>query len=107
MSGTTDEEVINKELRRLKNDLVLYDIYKKGQAALFMSFHLVTIVVTLLLSILSTSLFSFGYITCCLYMIYENPKFFAKEQKGYKLNSLLYYFLRPYVFFDITLLIIY
>ncbi len=72
-----------------------------------MHFHLVTIVTTLILSILSTSLFSFGYIICCLYMIYENPKFFKRQQKGYNLHGLLRFFLRPYVFLDITMQIVY
>lgn len=44
-----------------------------------MHFHQITIVVTLLLAILARSLFSFGYITVCLYMVYENHKFFKKD----------------------------
>lgn len=72
-----------------------------------MHFHEITIVITLLLAILSNSLFSFGYIVACLYMMHETAKFFTKEQKEYKINGLLIFFLRPYVFLDFTLQIIY
>ena len=66
-----------------------------------------TIVVTLLLAILARSLFSFGYIIVCMIMIYENHKFFRPQQHDFRLQSVLKYWLRPYVFLDITLQLIF
>lgn len=70
---------------------------------IFMHFHRFTIVITLLLAILSKSLFSFGYIISCLILVHENPKFFTKDQSNFRLHGILTNFLRPYVFADITL----
>lgn len=85
----------------------LYRFYKQAQLALFMHFHQVTIVVTLLLAVLARSLFSFGYILVCMTMVYENHKFFRPQQKDFKMQSVLKYWLQPYVFFDITLQLVY
>lgn len=63
----------------------LYRFYKQAQLALFMHFHQVTIVVTLLLAVLARSLFSFGYILVCMTMVYENHKFFRPQQKDFKM----------------------
>ena len=52
---------------------------------MFMHFHQITILVTLLLAILARSLLSFGYITVCMIMIYENHKFFRPDQQNFKL----------------------
>jgi hypothetical protein len=71
--------------------------------------------VTLLLAILARSLLSFGYITVCMIMIYENHKYFlpnlnnddSKEVKKnaikLKLDKVLKYWMQPYIFFDITI----
>ncbi len=83
--------------------MTLHNVYKYLQTSLFMKFHQVTIVVTLLLAVLARSMFSFGYIIVCLNMIYENHKFFRVDQENFKLQSVLRYWLQPYVFFDITL----
>jgi hypothetical protein len=64
-------------------------------------------VITLLLAILARSLISFGYITVCMVMIYENHKFFLPDQKNFRLQKVLKYWLQPYVFIDITLQIIF
>ena len=49
---------------------------------IFMHFHQITIVVTLLLAILARSLLSFGYITVCMIMIYENHKYFLPKKNN-------------------------
>lgn len=72
-----------------------------------MHFHQVTIVVTLLLAVLARSLFSFGYIIACMIMIYENHKFFRPDQENFRLQKVLKYWLQPYVFFDLTLQLLY
>jgi len=68
-----------KEYKKLKNQVMLHNVYKYLQSSIFMHFHQVTIVVTLLLAILARSLFSFGYIIVCMIMIYENHKFFRPD----------------------------
>lgn len=72
-----------------------------------MMFHHVTIVVTLLLAILARSLISFGYIIFCLYMVYENHKFFKKDQKDFKLSWFLRFVIRTFVIVDITLQLVF
>ena len=79
-SNDCSPETIKKETRKLKHSIFLYNFYKGIQLSIFMHFHQITIVVTLLLAILARSLFSFGYIIVCMIMIYENHKFFRKEQ---------------------------
>lgn len=84
---------------------------------MFMHFHQITILVTLLLAILARSLLSFGYITVCMIMIYENHKYFLpnqqiffdknKKKKNFPLHKVLKCWLQPYVFFDITIQMIY
>lgn len=78
-SEYANEEIIKKETKKLKGQLFIYNFYKGAQFTIFMMFHHVTIVVTLLLAILARSLISFGYIIFCLYMVYENHKFFKKD----------------------------
>ncbi len=70
MHGKFDEDIIKKETKRLKSQVWLYRFYKQAQLGLFMHFHQVTIVVTLLLAVLARSLFSFGYILVCMTMVY-------------------------------------
>ena len=99
----TNDDLVSKETKKLKNSIFIYNFYKTAKYAIFMNFHLITIVVTLLLAILTRSLFSFGYIIVCLYMVYENHKFFKRDQSNFRLNGILKFFLRPYVFFDLSL----
>jgi hypothetical protein len=74
------KEIMRKESKKLKNEVFMYNIYKYMQTSIFMHFHQVTIVVTLLLAVLARSLFSFGYIIVCMIMIYENHKFFRPDE---------------------------
>lgn len=99
--------MIRKETRKLKHSVLIYSAYKYLQMSLFMHFHQVTIVVTLLLAVLARSLFSFGYIIACMIMIYENHKFFRPDQENFRLQKVLKYWLQPYVFFDLTLQLLY
>jgi hypothetical protein len=73
------EEDFKKESKKLKKQSFAYNLYKSSQALVFIYFHQITIVVTLLLAILARSLVSFGYIVVCLIMIYENHKFYLPD----------------------------
>ena len=73
------EEQIAKINLKLKHQIFSYTFYKGFRYLIFMHFHRATIVITLLLAILSKSLFSFGYIISCLILVHENPKFFTKD----------------------------
>lgn len=66
-----------------------------------------TIVVTLLLAILARSLVSFGYVTVCMVMIYENHKFFKQADGSFRLQRVLKYWVQPYVFLDISLQLVF
>ena len=77
---TQKKEIMRKESKKLKNEVFMYNIYKYMQTSIFMHFHQVTIVVTLLLAVLARSLFSFGYIIVCMIIIYENHKFFRPDE---------------------------
>ena len=79
VEGNCLPESIKKETKKLKRQVFAYNFYKGSQLTVFMHFHQITIVVTLLLAILARSLVSFGYIIVCMVMIYENHKFFRRD----------------------------
>jgi hypothetical protein len=91
--GYMNDEIKRKEGKKLKNEVLMYNIYKYLQTSIFMHFHQVTIVVTLLLAVLARSLFSFGYIIVCMIMIYENHKFFRQDEQNSKLQKVLKFWL--------------
>jgi len=107
VAGNCLPETIKKETKKLKRQVLAFNFFKSAQLTLFMHFHQFTIVITLLLAILARSLVSFGYITVCMVMIYENHKFFLPDQKNFRLQKVLKYWLQPYVFIDITLQLIF
>lgn len=105
--GNCAAPTLKKETKKLKRQVYLYNFYKGAQMIVFMHFHQVTIAVTLLLAILARSLVSFGYITVCLVMIYENHSFFDNKRNEAKLQNVLKYWVLPYVFSDLTLQLIF
>lgn len=107
VSNKKTPEAVKKETKKLKRQVFAYNFFKAGQMTVFMHFHQITIVVTLLLSILARSLVSFGYILVCMVMIYENHKFFTPDQKNFKLQKVLKFWVQPYVFIDITMQLIF
>jgi len=107
VQGNASVQAQKKENLKLKKSIMMYNFYKSIQKLLYMYFHSFTIIVTLLLTILSTCLSSLGYIIACLYMIYQHPKFFKNDTRSFKMKELLKFFLKPYVFMDITLQILF
>jgi len=91
----------------LKRQVFLHNLMRSLRFSIFLFFHLAALVLILFLGILSRSLLALGYIVVCLYLMFENPYYFSPGQTRWNMQSVIHYFLKPYVLIDLLLQILY
>lgn len=60
------EEFVKEKKREIKNNSVFFRLVKRGSILIYLTFHIITILVILLMSVTRESLLSLGYILILL-----------------------------------------
>ena len=60
------EEFVKEKKREIKNNSIFFRLVKRGSVLIYLTFHIITILIILLMSVTRESLLSLGYILILL-----------------------------------------